>query len=68
MPRPVSRLLAAACGAFLLSACAAPAARADDKIDYALDIKPIFARHCVTCHGPTKQKATLRLDTGAAAR
>jgi len=40
---------------------AAPAVAAEP-IDYARDVKPIFATHCVSCHGPTKQKADLRLD------
>jgi len=40
---------------------AAPA-RGAEPVDYARDVKPIFAAHCATCHGPTKQKADLRLD------
>lgn len=36
-----------------------------DKKDvlYASDIKPIFEKSCVHCHGPEKQKAKLRLDS-----
>ncbi len=30
--------------------------------DEARAVKAIFAKHCVACHGPTKQKAGLRLD------
>src|SRR5205807_414548 len=26
------------------------------------DVKPILVKHCVTCHGPTKPKAELRLN------
>jgi mono/diheme cytochrome c family protein len=37
-------------------------------VDYARDVKPIFAKHCYACHGPEKQRAGLRLDTGQAAR
>jgi mono/diheme cytochrome c family protein len=37
-------------------------ARGAEPVDYARDVKPIFAAHCATCHGPTKQKADLRLD------
>ncbi|MBO0698221.1 MAG: PSD1 domain-containing protein [Zavarzinella sp.] len=44
--------------AFLL----VPAARGAEPVDYARDVKPIFAAHCAACHGPTKQKADLRLD------
>jgi mono/diheme cytochrome c family protein len=35
---------------------------AADKVDYARDIKPIFAAHCASCHGPKSTKADLRLD------
>lgn len=35
---------------------------AAEPIDYARDVKPIFATFCVSCHGPTKQKGELRLD------
>ncbi|HKB01249.1 MAG TPA: PSD1 and planctomycete cytochrome C domain-containing protein [Gemmataceae bacterium] len=43
------------------SLLAAPAPAAEP-VDYARDIKPIFAAHCASCHGPTKQKSDLRLD------
>ncbi len=32
-------------------------------VTYANDIKPIFDRSCVKCHGPEKPKAKLRLDS-----
>src|SRR5689334_13537677 len=38
------------------------------KVDFDADIKPILAAHCVKCHGPTKQKGGLRLDTGTHAK
>jgi hypothetical protein len=41
---------------------------AGEPIDYARDVKPILAKHCYHCHGPEKQRAGLRLDTGQAAR
>ena len=31
-------------------------------VDFNHDIKPIFSKHCYSCHGPEKQKAGLRLD------
>ena len=31
-------------------------------------IKPLLARHCVSCHGAAKPRGGLRLDTAAAAR
>ena len=30
--------------------------------DFARDIRPIFQKHCYTCHGPEKQKSGYRLD------
>src|SRR5262245_58111233 len=38
-----------------------------EPIDFDRDVKPIFAKHCLTCHGPDKQKADLRLDRKAGA-
>jgi hypothetical protein len=41
---------------------------ASDKtgVTYAADIKPIFEKSCVKCHGTEKQKGKLRLDSLAA--
>jgi Protein of unknown function (DUF1553)/Protein of unknown function (DUF1549)/Planctomycete cytochrome C len=42
-----------------------PSAAAGDTprpIDFARDVRPIFAKHCFACHGEKKQKAGLRLD------
>lgn len=58
MPRPVLSLLALLTSA--VSALAAP--------DYQRDIKPMLARQCVLCHGPTALKGKLLLDTAAGAR
>lgn len=46
----------------LLAASGCPAA-----VDFARDVRPIFERHCFSCHGEKKQKAGLRLDIKAAA-
>ena len=40
---------------------------ADKKdVTYSQDIKPIFEKSCVSCHGPEKAKGKLRLDSLAA--
>lgn len=36
---------------------------AEDKVDFASEIKPILENACVQCHGPEKQKGKLRLDS-----
>ena len=33
-------------------------------VDFVRDIKPIFAQHCVSCHGRKEQLSGLRLDFG----
>ena len=32
-----------------------------ENIDFARDIRPVFAEHCTTCHGPDEQKGGLNL-------
>ena len=32
-------------------------------VTYSTDIKPVFEKCCIKCHGPEKQKGKLRLDT-----
>ena len=39
----------------------------DRKIDFANDVEPLFAKHCVTCHGNEKQEAGFRLDQSESA-
>jgi mono/diheme cytochrome c family protein len=36
------------------------------EVDFARDVKPILAAHCIKCHGPQKQENGLRMDLGAA--
>src|SRR2546421_8268618 len=36
------------------------------KVDFLREVQPLFAEHCVKCHGPEKQKGGLRLDLKAA--
>ena len=37
--------------------------RAEDQIDFASQIQPIFVEHCAKCHGEEKQLGELRIDT-----
>ncbi|HMC26907.1 MAG TPA: PSD1 and planctomycete cytochrome C domain-containing protein [Verrucomicrobiae bacterium] len=32
------------------------------QVEFVRDIQPIFAEHCLACHGPKKQEAEFRLD------
>ena len=41
--------------------------RAAEKVDFALDIKPILESVCLNCHDAEKAKGDLRLDTRAGA-
>ncbi|HEY1380503.1 MAG TPA: c-type cytochrome domain-containing protein, partial [Gemmataceae bacterium] len=57
----------------VLCACAALAAPAPAADPAAVEffeakVRPVLAENCFTCHGPDKQKAGLRLDSGAAVR
>ncbi len=40
-----------------------PPASAKSPVQFTEDIKPIFDKSCVRCHGPEKPKAALRLDS-----
>ena len=53
-------VLAAGCAASLLGE-----ARAEDKIDFSTQVKPILETSCVRCHGPEHPKGKLRLDNKA---
>lgn len=37
------------------------------KVDYARDVQPILRENCVSCHGPLKQRAGMRLDRKSSA-
>lgn len=57
--------------AVLVLAC--PAVRATDRSPtpeqvefFEREVRPVLAEHCISCHGPEKQKHNLRLDTRAA--
>jgi Protein of unknown function (DUF1553)/Protein of unknown function (DUF1549)/Planctomycete cytochrome C len=43
-----------------LSSCQSQAQ--ETAIDFEVSIRPILTKYCVSCHGPTKQEGSLRLD------
>src|SRR6476661_2799153 len=48
---------------YLLAICGfGTFAMAEQKVDFARDVQPIFKSACYQCHGPDKQKGKLRLD------
>ena len=51
--------------AFVLLAAAAASGRAADEINFEKQIQPIFAAHCVKCHGEAKAQGKMRLDSVA---
>jgi mono/diheme cytochrome c family protein len=58
----ICRGVAAVIAAFFTSSL-----QAAEQVDYARQVKPVFAARCVGCHGVLQHKADLRLDTGAMA-
>jgi formylglycine-generating enzyme required for sulfatase activity len=59
----LTRSLAVALPVFM----AARAVIAADKIDFALEVKPLLESTCLSCHGPEKPKGDLQLMTRALA-
>ena len=54
-------------GALAAVSIAGGVARAEERVDYLRQIKPVFKARCVACHGVLKHEAGLRLDTAALA-
>jgi mono/diheme cytochrome c family protein len=50
---------------FLLGTQFVPARAADPAEHFEAKVRPILVQHCITCHGPQKQKGGLRLDSKA---
>jgi uncharacterized membrane protein len=46
-----------------MQAFAAASPKSDPNTFYGARIQPIFSQHCIGCHGPSKHKANLRLDS-----
>jgi len=53
----------AVCAADKVDASKLPPAAQKQGVTYANDIKPIFDKSCIKCHGEEKQKGKLRLDS-----
>src|SRR5262245_3265187 len=50
---------------YLMAATAAAftTALAADKVDFVKEVKPIFEKHCLSCHGEEKPKGALKMTT-----
>lgn len=58
-----SRTASTCLGAILaLLTAGVPAARAEPPTDFDRVVKPLLAKHCISCHGAEKPKGDLRLD------
>lgn len=59
-----------ACLILLLWTIVIPTSTADDTISFSRQIQPLFADHCLQCHGPDaeKREADLRLDVEESAK
>ena len=57
-------------GSFLLALCLSADARAEDKVNFDRDIRPILSDKCYFCHGPDakERKADLRFDVESSAK
>ena len=55
-----SRFLCVGLGCWVLTG--ALAAEASAKVDFEKEVLPLFRENCLDCHGPSKQKAGMRLD------
>ncbi|HMO65906.1 MAG TPA: DUF1549 domain-containing protein, partial [Verrucomicrobiota bacterium] len=63
---PVPAVLASAVS-FLAGAAPVLPPPAGREVDFAREVAPLFERHCVSCHGPERQRGGFRLDQRAAA-
>lgn len=58
-----SRITSTCLGALLtLLTAGVPQARAEQPTDFDRVVKPLLAKHCVSCHGAEKPKGDIRLD------
>ncbi len=50
-----------------VTSLALAAAEQGKSVDFVRDVRPILAKHCISCHGPERQRSGLRLDVKSAA-
>ncbi|MFZ9825402.1 MAG: c-type cytochrome domain-containing protein, partial [Gemmataceae bacterium] len=50
------------CISLLLASIYSPAITVAQGVDFVREVRPIFQKHCYSCHGPEKQKSGYRLD------
>ncbi|MDY3556629.1 DUF1553 domain-containing protein [Gemmata sp. JC717] len=62
---PMHLSLPFALGAALLAVRTGAPAAPPEPVVFERDVKPIFAKHCASCHGAEKQKGGFRLDRKA---
>jgi ankyrin repeat protein/mono/diheme cytochrome c family protein len=62
MKKMLWALFASSLGSFPASAQTPLPPAATVTVDYDKDVKPLFAQHCYSCHGPEAQQSGLRLD------
>jgi mono/diheme cytochrome c family protein len=56
------RVAIAWCAAIAFGVTTAASHAADDVVSFVRDVKPLLARRCFSCHGPTAREGGLRLD------
>lgn len=66
IPKTHERFLRVSCLAWLVLAVGPVAVLRAAVVDFQRDIWPILQARCIKCHGPEKQRSSLRLDSRAA--
>lgn len=49
----------------VIGTCLSALAAAEDRVEFERDVIPLLKRHCVKCHGPSKQEGKLNLASAA---